>query len=288
MKIKDFLKSKYKKLKIIYVEQKDQLGTANALLIAKPYIKNRFLLMAGDDIYSKEDIKKCIKYRYAVLTSKASNPNNFGVILEKNNILTDFIEKPDHFVSNNVNTSFYCLDKKIFKFLSRIKKSERNEFELPDAIKLLSKEDKIYCIRSRKWLPISYPWDLLKADKSLRKNKNSIGKNSKIYGKLTNSSIGDNCLIKGTVRNSIVMDNTFIDEGSFIEDSVLGENVYFKGTIKSQKNVHLAANNKKAKIVKFGAIIGDNSKLFNVSVAAGCVIFNDKVARNAHIKHSIL
>ena len=113
----------------------------------------------------------------------------------------------------------------------KIKISKRNEYELPDAIKLLSKQEKIYCVKSKRWLPIVYPFDLLKADMILRKNKNVIGKNSKIDGNIENSTIGDNCIIKGNVKNSIIMDKTIIDNGSVVEDSIIGENVYFKGKI---------------------------------------------------------
>ena len=59
--IKKFLGGRYKSIKIKYAEQKQQLGTAHALSVAEPYIRGRFVLMAGDNIYSKYDIKNCIK-----------------------------------------------------------------------------------------------------------------------------------------------------------------------------------------------------------------------------------
>src|SRR3989344_5262428 len=49
--IKKCIGNKYKGLKIKYVDQKQQLGTANALSAAERHIKGRFLLMAGDDIF---------------------------------------------------------------------------------------------------------------------------------------------------------------------------------------------------------------------------------------------
>jgi len=229
--IKKYIGNVYKNLKIRYVEQKHQLGTAHAVSLTESYIKDRFILLMGDDIYSKSDIKDCIKHKYSILTTKVKNPQNFGVVVVKNDILVDFIEKPKKFISDLISTAFYSLDKEIFKCIKQIKKSKRNEFELPSAVKLLSKQEKIYCVRSKRWLPIAYPFDLLKADVILRKNKNFVGKNSKIYGNVKNSSIGDNCIIKGNVKNSIIMDNTFIDEDSVVEDSVIGENVHFKGKI---------------------------------------------------------
>ena len=283
--------SKYKNIKLKYVEQKEQLGTGHAAFLAEPYIKDRFILMAGDDIYSKADIKNCMKHQYSILTSETKNMSNaselrskrtrsqltnFGVIVKKNGILSDFLEKPKKFVSGVINTSFYTFDREIFRFLNQIKKSERNEYELPDAIKLLSKKKKIHCIKSKQWLPIGYPWDLLEADKVLRKNKNLIGKNSKIRGKVINSSIGDNCIIDGNIKNSIIMDNSIIDGNSIVEDSVIGENVHFSGKIKSKNGIYSIVKDRKIKIKRFGAVIADNVKAKNVIINAGFKIWPSK------------
>lgn len=278
--IKKCFGNKYKNIKLKYVEQMEQLGTAHALSVTEQYIGNKFILMMGDDIYSRGDVQNCIKYQYSILTTIVKDSQNFGVITEKNGILEDFVEKPKTFVSNLANAAFYCMDKKIFMCLKQIKKSERNEFELPDAINLLSKGEKIHCIKAKQWLPIAYPWDLLEADKILRKSKNIIGKHSKIYGKVENSSIGNNCKIKGTVKNSIIMDNSVIDKDSLVEDSVIGENVYFSGKIKSKNNAASVVNGKEIKIGKFGAVIGDNAVAKNATVSAGCKIWPNKIISN--------
>ena len=266
--IKKFIGKKYKNIKIKYIEQKQQLGTGHAALLAEPYIKNRFILMAGDNVYSKKDIKNSIKHRYAILVNKTKNWKNFGVILQNKGLLVDFVEKPEKFVSDIINTSFYVLDKKIFTHLHKVKKSKRNEYEFPDALKLLARKEKIKCVTATQWLPIAYPLDSLKADRAIRKNKNIIGKNSKITGKVKNSSVGTGCIIKGNVKNSIVMDKTVIDENSTVDGSVIGENVYFNGKIS-------------------GSVIADNVKAKNVIIKASCKIWPDKTISNVTIKGDI-
>ena len=265
--IKKYIGNKYKNLKIKFVEQKQQLGTAHAVSLGEGHIKDRFVLLMGDDIYSREDMKKCIRYRYSILTKKVENPQNFGVVIEKNGILTGFVEKQKKFVSDTASTAFYSLDKKIFNYIRQIKKSKRNELEMPDAIKLLAKEEKIHIVKSKKWVPIVYASDLLKADKELRKNKNIIGKNTKILGNVKNTSIGKNCIIKGIVKNSIIMDKTIIDENSIVENSVIGENVSFKGNA-------------------LNAIISDNVKLKNVLIKH-CKIWPNKKIKNKNIEHDV-
>lgn len=274
--IKKYVGNKYKNLKIRYVEQKRQSGTGNALLVAEKCIKNEFISLYGDDIYSKEDFKNILKNKYSILTSKVERQELFGVIVEKNNILVDLIEKPQKFFSNLVNAGLYKLDKKFFTVLKKLGKSKRDEYELTDAIRILGKLENLYCIKSKNWTPIGYPWDLLKADRLLRKNKSIIGKNSKIYGNVKNSSIGDNCVIRGNVKNSIIMDKTIIDKSSVVEDSVIGENVYFNGIAKSAKNVKSAVNKKYVFVGNLGTIIADNVKAKNVDIKPGSKVWPDK------------
>ena len=266
--IKKCIGNKYKNLKIKYIEQKQQLGTGNALLAVEKYIKNDFISLYGDDIYSRNDFKNVIKNKCAILVKKVKNPGLYGVVVQKKAVLADLIEKPQKFVSNLVNTGLYKLDRKIFPLIEKLKKSKRNEYELTDSLKRLAKKEKIYCINSKNWIPIGYPADLLKADKMLRGNKNIIGKNSRIYGNAENSSIGNSCTIKGKVKNSIVMDNTFIDKNSAVENSVVGENVHLSGKVSS-------------------AVIADNVKLKSVTIKSGCKIWPNKRIENKNITSDV-
>ena len=284
--IKDFIKKKYPDLNIKFVEQKKQLGTGHAVSILKNRIKNRFILLMGDNIYSKKDVNEIAKHKYSILVKKAKNPELFGVVTEKNNILVDIIEKPKKFVSDLISCALYCFDKKIFDDLENVKKSERGEYELTDAIKQISKNNDIYCVKSMSCFQIGFPWDLLNADIELRNRKNIIGKNSKIYGNVENSSIGTNCIINGTIRNSIIMDDAIIDKGSIVEDSIIGENVYFKGTAKSSENVKSVIKGKKIIVDRLGVVISDNVKAENVIINAGCKIWPNKTIKG-EIDHDI-
>ncbi len=274
--LKKYIKKKYPKLKIKFIEQKEQLGTGHAVSILKNQIKNKFILLMGDNIYSKNDVNEVAKYKYAILVKKVKNPEIFGIVIEKNNVLTDIIEKPEKPTSDLINCALYSLDKNIFDAFTKIKKTERGEYEFTDALKIIALHENVHCIKSPSCLLITHPWDLLTADKKLRKNKNIIRQNSKIYGNVKNSSIGNNCIINGNVKNSIIMDNTIIDKNSVIEDSIIGENIYFKGTIIAKNNAYSNINGKKIKVNRLGAIIADNVKAENVVINAGCKIWPNK------------
>ncbi len=53
--------SRYKGMKIRYVWQKQQTGTGSAVAAALKHIDERFLLLMGDDLYPKKDIKNILK-----------------------------------------------------------------------------------------------------------------------------------------------------------------------------------------------------------------------------------
>ncbi len=58
--IQQKLGNQWKNIKITYAEQKEQKGTGHAVLVAEPYIKDRFIAMNGDDNYDRIDIEQLI------------------------------------------------------------------------------------------------------------------------------------------------------------------------------------------------------------------------------------
>jgi len=257
----DSLGYNFNGLKISYVEQKEQLGTSHALSLVEDNIGSdeKFILMLGDNLYSQEDIRKCISYDSSILTAKIKDLENFGVIVEKNGVVVDLIEKPKTFVSDKIIAGVYVFNNSIFSHLKRIDKSSRGELELPDAIKIYIKNNKLHCVDSSFWIPIGFPQDLLKADIVFRDEKNLVGEDTIIEGEVINSNIGKDCTIKGKVEDSIIMSGTTIEKGSLVKDSIFGEKVYFSGEIESNNGI--------------GAFIGDGVKASDVSISSGCRIW---------------
>lgn len=222
-KIIEHLKDEYKGIKIKYVEQIKQLGTGDAVHCCKPLIKDKFILLMGDDIYHKDDIKQCLKYKYSVLVQKVKNPERFGVfIVDKDNYVKDLIEKPKEFVSDLANCALYVLDKKVLDI--ELKKSARGEYEITDAVLQVSKKEKVKCVEvANYWLSIGYAWHLLDANKEiLERMKKSVIK----------GTIEDGAVIKGNV---FVDEGCLIKSGAYIEgpamfgkDSVIGPNCYIR------------------------------------------------------------
>lgn len=287
--IRDFVEKVKDKfdLKIKFVEQKEQLGTGHAVLTVEDHIKDRFLLLMGDDIYSKDDIKECLKYDYSILVKKVKNPEMFGVIIEDKGILRNVVEKPQLFVSDLISCAMFTFNKKIFGLLKKVKKSKRGEYELTDGITQLKMEEDIHCVKSTQWFPIGYPWDLFKADDHFRAKKNNIGSGTKVNGKVVNSSIGDNCIIDGDVKDSIIMDDVTVEKNSVIENSIIGNDVYFGGQIIAEENVKSMVKKKPVVVEKLGGVIGDNVIANDVTIEPGCKIWPDKEIKGV-IKEDVI
>jgi len=130
------------------------LGTGDAVLKTKKFIKNRyFLMLLPDDLImkkncSKDMIKLHKKYKASVMASmtvKKNNVNRWGIfsvskkIGKKNFVISDVIEKPStrEAPSNNAVIGRYILSKDIFKILKNQKKGKGGEIHITDSIRTM-------------------------------------------------------------------------------------------------------------------------------------------------------
>ena len=218
------VKKVYSGIKIKYVEQKKQLGTGNALMQAEKFVKGRFILMNGDDLFSREDIKNCLRHKYCVLAKKVEDPERFGIVYLKNGFVKEIVEKSENPKSNLANTGLYVFDKKIFDILNNINRTKRNEYEIPCAVNELAKNKNVYCEKvDDYWLPITYPWNYLEANvfmvEKMRKRQ--------IHGK-----IEPNVTIKGRVfigEGTLIKSGTYIEGPAYIgNDCEIGPNAFIR------------------------------------------------------------
>lgn len=253
----------YKGINIKYVDQKVQNGTGDAAMQAKHLLKDKFLMLMGDDLYDKADIRGLMKKCPCIAVKTVYNPSSFGVVEKKGQRVVSFVEKPKKPKSNLANTGLYFLDRRIFKY--KIKKcAERGECEITDSIIELMKEYGLYYYEIKKWMPISYSWNLLDANEFLlreikKKNLGRVEKGAIVKGKVyiekgvvvksgsyiegpcyigKNCEIGPNCYIRPAtsignnchignaceIKNSIIGKNTKIPHLNYVADSVIGEN----------------------------------------------------------------
>jgi UDP-N-acetylglucosamine diphosphorylase / glucose-1-phosphate thymidylyltransferase / UDP-N-acetylgalactosamine diphosphorylase / glucosamine-1-phosphate N-acetyltransferase / galactosamine-1-phosphate N-acetyltransferase len=157
----------FKGRKIKYIRQKDMLGTGHALKICEEYLNNRFLVMMADDIYSKNDINKCLKHNNCILTKEVRGKFSGGRIkLDKDGKLEDIIEGVHNRKKSFSNVGLYVATNHFFKY-GLVKIPGRKEYGLPQTIVKMAKDIPVSIEKADNWIQISDLNDLKRAERIL-------------------------------------------------------------------------------------------------------------------------
>jgi len=261
-KIIDYFKDKDLGIKLKFVEQGPENGTAAAILAAEKEIQDTFVVLAGDTITEASVIRQVIdghKGKITLGVKKVANPHLYGVVELSGDTVSIFEEKPQHPKTDLANLSIYCMDASIFSEIRSIPKSERGEYEI---VNLFVGAKAV--VVDGYWIDIAHPWDMLDVNEYLlTKMEANLGEidNSTIKGKVimepgakiinsyiegiayigANTTIGPNAYLRGvnaigancsigestTVKSSIIFDNVNAKHLAYIGDSVIGEGVNF-------------------------------------------------------------
>lgn len=232
-------------LKIEYVEQKAVLGTGNAVSLVEPYIKDEFLLVYGDLLFSAEAMKNVIdlhkkeKPAATMAVVPVENPEDYGIVeLEDEKYVKRIVEKPKHeeAPSNLANAGIYVFSTEIFDKVREISASARGEWEITDAISQLSKEKKTVLavkISQDDWIDIGRPWDLLEANRWAL-----MRMDHKVYGYVES---GAHLIGPVTVAETAhIRSGAYIEGPALIdEESDIGPNCYIRSYTSIGKKVRI-------------------------------------------------
>ncbi|HRN41334.1 MAG TPA: sugar phosphate nucleotidyltransferase [Vicingus sp.] len=236
--------------------QEEALGTAHAILCAKESLTGKVVVAFADTLF-KADFKLNSDAEGIIWVNQIDDPRAFGVVkLNADNVITDFVEKPEHFVSDLAIIGIYYFKdgeylKNELQFLIDNNIKEKGEFQLTNALEnMKQKGTKFVPGKVDEWLDcgnykatvytnqrvLEFVKNELKPDASLQ-NDNSIiiqpcyiGKNVNLRNAVVGPhvSIGDNVTInQSIVSNSIIQSNTTIEKAN-IKDSMIGNHVKIK------------------------------------------------------------
>lgn len=245
----------YGKIKLAYAFQTEQLGTGHALLHAEKFVaaEKKLLVLMGDDLYNSSDIKKCLKHNSCVLAKKVGDVSSFGKVVAEKGILKNLVEKPDEHGSGLANTGCYVLPSSIFQLLRKLKKSNRGEYEITDAIQQVPN---VAVEEAEFWQPVTYAWSLLEANEAVLRQR------EKSKPELHRTAVVEKyATLKGFVA---VGKNTLIRNGAYIEgpavigdDCVIGPNCFIRPCTAIGNNCRIGnAVEVKNAILMDGAVIG--------------------------------
>ena len=211
-------------VKISYANQRKQLGTADALKTVESLVDGNFLVMNGDVIVDRKDIKRLAgKTGNTLSVIEVRDTAGLGIVeLGKGKVLRIY-EKTEKPPSRMANAGMYLFTPEIFEAISLTPKSPRGEYEITDSLGLMiDRGQRIAYQKIGRWLDLSYPWDLLPASERL-------------LGAIKAQNLGEveeNVMIKGTVaigKGTVVRSGAYIVGPVIIgQDGDIGPNCYIR------------------------------------------------------------
>ena len=243
-------------VRIEYIHQEKQLGTADAVGSVEEMVNERFLVLNGDIIVSAAHLKKLIGCRSeVVLTARhVENPSEYGVLEVQDERVLRIIEKPKNPPTNLANAGIYVFPLSIFDATHKTPLSVRKEYEITDSLQMLIDEGKdvSFLELSDKWMDIGKPWELLEANEYFLSNLEPVIK----------GEVEPFATLKGSIT---VGEGTIIRNGAYIvgpviigNDCDIGPNCY----------------------IRPGTSIGDNVRIGNA-----VEIKNSIIMKGTHIGH---
>ena len=222
---------------VIY-HQDEALGTAHAILCAKEALKGPVVVAFADTLF-RADFTLDTEKDGIIWVQKVEDPRAYGVVkMNENDVITDFIEKPQEFVSDLAIIGIYFFKDGLklsdeLQYLIDNNIKEKGEFQLTNALEnMKQKGAEFYPGKVDEWLDCGNPVAAVHANKRVleystnnesRKALNT--ENAKIIEpcfiganvQLKNCTIGpyvsignDTCIINSTIKNTIIQNNTTI------------------------------------------------------------------------------
>jgi len=252
---------------IDYCTQKKQLGTADALKMAKNLTQGNFLVMNGDIIVSQKDIASLAERSdSAMAVVQAEDVGELGVVDLSGDRVVHIHEKTGKPSSCMANAGLYLFTSDIFQAISRTPKSPRGEYEITDTLQLMI--DGGHSVSGHKigdWLDFSYPWELLSANESylVKAGTENLGK------------IEKNVVIRGAVS---IGQNTIIRSGAYIvgpvaigQDCDIGPNCHIRPATAIGDSCHIgSAVEVKNSIIMNGNKIPHQNYIGDSIIGEGC------------------
>lgn len=208
--------------------QREALGTAHAIQCAKDSLSGKVVVAFADTLF-KADFKLDTSKEGIIWVQKVEDPRPFGVVqLNDKNEITNFVEKPETFVSDLAIIGIYYFSdgerlKKEIQFVIDNEIKDKGEYQLTSALENMRQAGvKFFPGRVTDWL------DCGNKDSTVDTNARYLEyvKDQQLIAK---SAILENCTIippvyvgeKAHIKNSVVGPHVSIGDNTRVENSVI-------------------------------------------------------------------
>ena len=236
--------------------QKEALGTAHAILCAEKALNGRVIVAFADTLF-RAQLKLDKDCDGVIWVNKVEDPKPFGVVnLDDKGIITEFVEKPQTFVSDlAIIGIYYFADgeylRKEMQYLIDNDIKDKGEYQLTNAMENMKRKGARFKAGSVDvWMDCG--------------NKNAmVDTNTKVLGFLK----GDKGLVSASLKkeNSVVIEPCFIGENVSLTNSVVGPNVSIEsGSVVAGsivKNSILRGNTRVQDCVMDNSMIGERAQV---------------------------
>lgn len=237
--------------------QDEALGTAHAIWCAKDALQGKTIVAFADTLF-RADFKLDDTKDGVLWVKQIENPSAFGVVkLDGDGVITDFVEKPQTFVSDLAMIGIYYFKKgedlaKEIKYLMDNDVIKGGEYQLPDALRRMTENgNKFGPGKVDEWMDCGNPAATIDTNERI------------LHWKYPNSEIATSA----TITNSVIINPCYIGEGAEITNSVIGPYVSIGSATKVESS----------RITR--SIIQQNSKVTNF------ILENSMVGNYAHIEN---
>ncbi|HJQ20438.1 MAG TPA: sugar phosphate nucleotidyltransferase [Gemmatimonadaceae bacterium] len=267
-KVEDYARKKYP-WKSVFIEQKQQRGTADAVALAKPHVDQPVMIIFVDTIFDADfSIIKSSKDDGIIWVKEVEDYQRFGVVVtDKNSHMTRIVEKPTEPISRraNIGLQYIANWKLMFEGIDHVMKQPANkgEFYLTDAFQyMVEKGAKLRVVDVEGW------YDAGKLDTLIETNRVMLEKR-KMARKPANLSadakIVEPVYIEDgvTIHRSTVGPNVSIGAGTVIEDSKIRDSIVGTKSRLAKTELHdsLVGDEVVMEGFRGDATIGDHSEI---------------------------
>jgi len=237
--------------------QDKALGTAHAILCAQSALKGNVVVAFADTLF-KADFTLDSSRDNTIWVQQVEDPKPFGVVkLNDKGEITDFIEKPETFVSDLAIIGIYYFKdgeqiRKELQYLLDNEITEKGEYQLTNALENMKEKGVVFVPgKVAEWLDCGNKASTVYTNQrylEFIKDQNLVAASAQIINSVViqPAYIGENAVIidsvvgphvsigKGTriehsiVRNSIVQDHSHIKDGN-IGESMVGNYAHYHG-----------------------------------------------------------
>lgn len=151
--------------KITYIEQEKLDGTGGAVDRCRDLVDSKFLVLMGDNVYTKKDIERCLEYENSMLVVEKDGPIAGGnVVVDENDKLLE-IQEGKHEGKILFNAALHVISPEYFDY--EPVEWKPGEFGLPQTIVKMAQDHDVKIVKTDNWLQINTIEELEEAEKQL-------------------------------------------------------------------------------------------------------------------------